>query len=340
MSKSKRNYREPQEIFDKYGADALRWYFFANQPPWTSIRYSERAIKDSIPEFLLRLWNVYSFFVIYANIDGFDPAAAIDRRRRQVGHRATGTAAKFTARCEARANWTAGFSANCIERSATVIERMDAYDNYARLRARSPRLSTRLRNWYVRRSRDRFWSGDKTRPDKLDAYWTLYEMPAHRGAVDRPVRAVPGRDAVAKPGRRVRRPGSESVHLCDYPDRTRRSSTQTLRRMQLLREIASLGRSARMNAKLKVRQPLAKVEVILADDTHRDWLATRCAAAQRTERQTCRVHPDAEKYITYEVLPNFKRLGPRVGKLMPAVKKRWPRPTAASCSPSSKPVEK
>ena len=63
-----------QEIFDKYGADALRWYFFANQPPWTSIRYNEQSIKDSIPEFLLRLWNVYSFFVIYANIDEFDPA--------------------------------------------------------------------------------------------------------------------------------------------------------------------------------------------------------------------------------------------------------------------------
>ena len=76
MAKSKRNYREPNEIFDRYGADALRWYFFANQPPWTSIRYSEQAIKDSIPEFLLRLWNVYSFFVIYANIDGFNPEVA------------------------------------------------------------------------------------------------------------------------------------------------------------------------------------------------------------------------------------------------------------------------
>ena len=77
MSKSKRNYREPNEIFNRYGADALRWYFYSNQPPRTSIRYSEQAIKDCIPEFLLRLWNVYSFFVIYANIDGFDPAVSI-----------------------------------------------------------------------------------------------------------------------------------------------------------------------------------------------------------------------------------------------------------------------
>jgi isoleucyl-tRNA synthetase len=78
MSKSKRNYREPAEIFDKYGADALRWFFLAGQPPWTSIRYSERAIRESVPEFLLRLWNVYSFFVIYARIDGFDPASLLD----------------------------------------------------------------------------------------------------------------------------------------------------------------------------------------------------------------------------------------------------------------------
>ena len=126
MSKSKRNYREPREIFDRYGADALRWYFFSNQPPWTSIRYSEQAIKETIPEFLLRLWNVYSFFVIYANIDGFDPAAEIsgesgfsrnhgtppeaDCRPTDAGSAWPRAAA--TARRGSEASWTAGSSAS------------------------------------------------------------------------------------------------------------------------------------------------------------------------------------------------------------------------------------
>jgi len=102
---------EPQEIFDEYGADALRWYFFSNQPPWNSILFSERTIRDSIPEFLLRLWNVYSFFVIYANIDGFDPAAAI------AGDAGSSTQESFQERRAAgpapgAANWTAGSSAS------------------------------------------------------------------------------------------------------------------------------------------------------------------------------------------------------------------------------------
>ena len=136
MSKSKRNYREPNEIFDRYGADALRWYFFANQPPWTSIRYSEQAIKDSIPEFLLRLWNVYSFFVIYANIDGFDPAAAIagavgPARRRDVLARGQGLPARSAERGELD-RW---ILSELNRTAAAVVERMDAYDNFARLRS-------------------------------------------------------------------------------------------------------------------------------------------------------------------------------------------------------------
>ncbi len=163
MSKSKRNYREPNEIFDRYGADALRWYFFANQPPWTSIRYSEQAIKDCIPEFLLRLWNVYSFFVIYANIDGFDPAAAI----RGAGVRASlrpdvlATATDYRPVAE-RGELDRWILSELNRTAAAVVERMDAYDNFAAC-ARLTEFVDALSNWYVRRSRDRFWSSEKVK---------------------------------------------------------------------------------------------------------------------------------------------------------------------------------
>src|SRR5262249_6035914 len=183
MSKSKRNYREPSEIFDKHGADALRWYFFATQPPWTTIRYSERAIRDSIPEFLLRLWNVYSFFVIYANIDGFDPR--MEARGQGSGVRdqvlsASGLTRADLARSKSyrpikqRRELDRWILSELNRTAAAVVERMDAYDNYTAAQ-KIIEFVDALSNWYVRRSRDRFWAEDKNDPDKIDAYWTLYE---------------------------------------------------------------------------------------------------------------------------------------------------------------------
>ena len=322
MSKSKRNYREPGQIFDRYGADALRWYFFANQPPWSSIRYSEQAIKDSIPEFLLRLWNVYSFFVIYANIDGFDPAALIAG---DVGQLTPAELARADGyRPPAQRSELDRWALSELHRTtAAVTERMDAYDNFAACQ-RLNEFVDALSNWYVRRSRDRYWSGDTQSPEKRDAYWTLYECLLTTAKLIAPftpfLAEAMWRNLAGTFGERA----VESVHLGDYPVSDSGAVDDLLSdRMALLREIASLGRKARMDAKLKVRQPLAKVEVILAQNTHQAWLETHDELL-RDELNVKQVEyaRRATYYISYEVLPNFKRLGPRIGKLMPKIKQQ------------------
>jgi isoleucyl-tRNA synthetase len=324
MSKSKRNYREPGEIFDRYGADALRWYFFANQPPWTSIRYNEQSIKDSIPEFLLRLWNVYSFLVIYANIDGFDPAKSLPGQAGQLAPEDLARAADYRPVAK-RSELDRWILSELARTSAAVVERMDAYDNFNAC-ARITEFVDALSNWYVRRSRSRFWSGEPAAKgsDKLDAYWTLYECLVTTAKLVAPF--VPflsetlWQGLVAEPfGARA----AESVHLCDYPSANSAETDEQLSvRMNLVREIVSLGRSARMNAKLKVRQPLAKVEVILADPTHRAWLEEHNGLV-KDELNVKQVEytQKADQYISYTVLPDLKRLGPRLGKQLPALKK-------------------
>ncbi|MEQ8788578.1 MAG: isoleucine--tRNA ligase [Pirellulaceae bacterium] len=321
MSKSKRNYREPQEIFDRYGADALRWYFFANQAPWNSIIYSERAIKESIPEFLLRLWNVYSFFITYAQMDGFDPAELLAGEAGQLSE-ADLSKAKGYRPVKERAELDRWVLSELNRTCATVVERMDAYDNYPACGALNAFVDG-LSNWYVRRSRSRYWSADRQSQDKLDAYWTLYECllttckmiapftPFLAEAMWRNLAGVFGKRAM------------ESVHLCDFPTGDASVVDAVLsERMELLRDIASLGRSARVDAKLRVRQPLAQVEVVLASDAHQKWLEAHDELL-REELNVKQIDytTQGEQYITYNVVPNFKRLGPRVGKLMPKVKK-------------------
>ncbi|MGD9127567.1 MAG: isoleucine--tRNA ligase, partial [Planctomycetia bacterium] len=311
MSKSKRNYREPNAIFDKYGADALRWYLYANQPPWTSIRYNEQSIKECIPEFLLRLWNCYSFFVIYANIDGFDPAKSF-----------TGSAAGLTPDVlagmdgyrpvEKRAEIDRWVLSELHRATVAVTDAMDAYDNYGAC-SRLSEFVDALSNWYVRSCRDRFWSGEMT-DDKADAYWTLYECLLTTAKLIAPFTPFLAEElwqnlAVAPFEKDV----LESVHLCDFPAGDPAVIDEELsEQMALAREIVSLGRSARMGAKLKVRQPLAKVEMILADAKHADWLMRHeSLICDELNVKSAEIAKDPEQYISYTVLPDLKKLGPK-----------------------------
>ena len=319
MSKSLRNYRSPQEIFDKHGADALRWYLFANQPPWNSILYSERAIKDSIPEFILRLWNVFSFFTIYAEIDGFvgpsDIAVGLDQLN-SAEFAKSPTYRPIEKRSELDRWMMSELAAACND----VVERMDRYDSYGACQTLNA-LVDALSNWYVRRSRSRYWAADKRAPEKLDAYWTLYESLVVISKLIAPFtpfiaevlwRNLKGELADVR----------ESVHLCDFPDGGFATTDPVLnQRMSLLREIASLGRSARMEAKRKVRQTLSRVEVTLADEQHIDWLKKHDDIV-RAEINVKEIHyaSGASPFVEYSVQPNFRKLGPRVGPLLPKLK--------------------
>ncbi|MFT5300261.1 MAG: isoleucyl-tRNA synthetase [Mariniblastus sp.] len=329
MSKSLRNYRAPNEIFDQYGADALRWFFFAKQPPWTSIQYSERQIKESIPEFLLRLWNVYNgFFIQYANLDGFSPASLTNPGDLSSENLQDGDGYRPVDERSELDRWVLSELHQTLDE---VIKSMDAYDNYGAC-CRITAFVDALSNWYVRRSRDRFWSKEKQSPEKLDAYWTLYECLTTTAKMVAPFVPFMSETIWQNLSSVFGDQATKSVHLCDYPTADAGMIDENLsRRMGLLREIASSGLSARMHAKLKVRQPLSGVTVILNDPVDQEWLETH-GELLKTELNVLDVTytTDAGDYVTYQIVPNFKRLGPRVGKLMPKLKKAFAAADGAS----------
>ncbi|MCF0233927.1 MAG: class I tRNA ligase family protein, partial [Thermoguttaceae bacterium] len=325
MSKSLKNYRPPKDIFDKYGADALRWYFFANQAPWNSIVYSENAIKDSVPEFLIRLWNVVTFFNVYQKIDGFDPAKLVDLKAAQA---AGGTLTPdvlatapnyrpFAERAELD-RWILS------ELNATVKytdERLAAYDHFAAC-AKLTEFVDSLSNWYVRRSRDRFWSGEEG-ASKADAYWTLYESLLTLAKLIAPFTPFIAERIWLQLTDGFGDAALESVHLCDYPTADESAIDEGLSaRMAQVREIVSLGRNARMGAKLKVRQPLAAIEVVLSDAASRDEVAAYVdLVKEELNVKAVNFIERADKYVSFAIVPDFKKLGPKLGKQLPLVKK-------------------
>jgi isoleucyl-tRNA synthetase len=320
MSKKLRNYREPGEIFDKYGADALRWFFFAGQPPWTAIRYREQTIKESIPEFLLRLWNVASFLTIYAEIDAFDPTQASDADE-QLTPESLASASTYrdaSQRSEID-RWILSELSRTIE---TVSDRMDAFDNYSACQAINS-LVDGLSNWYVRRSRDRFWASDTDSQDKLDAYWTLYETLLEVTKLIAPFVPFLAETFWQRLTESFSGAVLKSVHLCDYPTPIMgRVDDDLSDSMKLLREIVSLGRAARAESKLRVRLPLSRVEVVLSDDSEIAWLKKHDELVrEELNVKAVEYTTDGDQYVQYTVVPNFKRLGPKVGRQVPAVKK-------------------
>ncbi|MCA9243163.1 MAG: class I tRNA ligase family protein [Phycisphaerales bacterium] len=311
MSKRTKNYKEPSYVFDAYGADAMRWYFFSAQTPWTSVRFQEAAIRDAQREFLVRLYNVFSFFTIYANIDGFSAPGG-----RGAGWRDPSLRSELD-------RWITSELHRTIR---DVRESMDGFENYPSAQRLNDFVDA-LSNWYVRRSRDRFWQADRD-VDKWDAYNTLYESLVALSRLIAPFTPFfaelmhqhlcrPQAFASDAPGTKL------SVHLCDYPEANDALIDEALAaEMDLVRDIVSLGRAARTQAKLKVRQPLERVEIALARHEHEEWLQSHAPLiAEELNVRNVEFAMEADEYVRYEVKPNFRALGPKFGKQAPAVGK-------------------
>jgi isoleucyl-tRNA synthetase len=278
--------------FQPPGADAFRWLFYASSPPWTNTRLSLRAIREGQREFHLRLGNVFQFFSIYANISQFDPEAPRPRSAHLLDR------------------WVRSEAAALVE---SVTAHLDGWRAYEAARALSAFVDG-LSNWYVRRSRARFWGEGADTAAALGTLYDVLVVLSRLMAPFVPFMAEAMHQRLGRPG------GAESVHLCDWPSAAAEDRDDALvADMALVREVVSLGLSARKAVGVRVRQPLRAAELILADATAAARLEPLLGLVQ-DELNVRAVHPStaAERFVTFTVKANFARLGKRLGKDMKA----------------------
>ena len=312
MSKSKGNVVEPWDVISAHGADAFRWYYLTAQQPWSGYRFSVDTVGESVRQFLLTLWNTYSFWVLYANAENLGPA---DFPYPHRGRHFNRIAEEMTTAARRR-TWIGGRSRSCSRLSATVRERMDEFDCTAAGRAIAEYVEE-LSNWYVRLSRRRFWDGDRA------AFATLRHCLLEIAALLAPFTPfladeihlnLAGGEAEELGGQ------PDSVHLRDFPEVDAALADPELEAaMEAVRLTVELGRAARAQAKAKVRQPLRRA-VIVANDAEREAISARAdlVTAELNVKELDFVSEEAD-LVSYAVKPNYRSLGPRFGKRMPQV---------------------
>jgi isoleucyl-tRNA synthetase len=301
MSKSKGNVVEPWDVLNTYGADCLRWYMYTAGPPGEPRRFSLELVGQAYRSFWLTLWNTYSFFVTYAALDEFDPAAVdVPYEDRSALDR-----------------WALS------ELHSLVRNVTEAFENYDVPGATRPIVDfiDTLSNWYLRRSRRRFWKSESD-TDKQSAYLTLYEclvtvskllaptMPFIAEAIYRNLVTTIDQDA------------PESVHLASWPEYDESLIDQQLMdEMQTVMRLVSLGHSARNSAQIKVRQPLAGVTFSLPAAQAETVRSYAALIADELNVKAVGILDEPGEVVTYNLNPLPKVLGPRFGKDFPAIQK-------------------
>ncbi|MEE8556681.1 MAG: class I tRNA ligase family protein, partial [Myxococcota bacterium] len=302
LSKSKRNYEDPMDQMQKHGADAVRWSLYVSSVPGQSTRLFPGAAVEAVRDFQLKLWNVYSFFVTYARIDGWDSA-------------------KTAPAGGERPDMDRWILAELDATAREVRDLLEAYRSHPAAR-RIASFVEALSNWYVRRSRSRFWAESDTE-DKRAAFATLYETLVELSSLIAPFVPFISETIYQNLVRGHDDESPRSVHLTPYPTGLDLRRDESLREdMNRVRDIVALGQRVRASHQLKVRQPLAEAIVVVADRKEREGTA-RFESAIREELNVHAVTftEERERYVEVTLVPNFRALGPRLGKRLPLVKK-------------------
>ena len=298
MSKSKGNAVDPMDALRKHGADAIRWYFYENSAPWLPNRYHDGAVQEGQRKFMGTLWNTYAFYVLYANIDDFNPLDhALDYEKLAVMDK-----------------WI-------LSRLNTMVKAVD--ENLAAYKVTEAAKALQsfvdeLSNWYVRRSRERFWAKGEGE-DKVNAYMTLYTALVTTAKAAAPMIPFMTEAIYQNIVCSIDKEAPESIHLCDFPAVHEEYIDASLEdNMEIVLEVVTLGRAARNAANIKNRQPVARM-FIKAEHTLPEFFVEIIEDELNVKAVTFR--DDMSDFLSYHVKPNFRVLGAKVGKQMNAVKK-------------------
>ena len=297
MSKSKGNAVDPFDALNKYGADAIRWYFYINSAPWLPNRFHGKAVVEGQRKFMSTLWNTYAFFVLYANIDNFD-------------------ATKYTLDYDKLPVMDKWLLSKLNTMVKTVDEDLGSYKIPEAARALQEFVDD-MSNWYVRRSRERFWAKGMEQ-DKINAYMTLYTALVTVAKAAAPMIPFMTEDIYQNLVRSIDADAPESIHLCDYPEVNEAWIDKDLEaNMEELLEIVVLGRACRNTANIKNRQPIGTMYV--KAEKAMDKFYTDIIADELNVKEV-KFADDVESFISYSFKPQLRTVGPKYGKLLNGIR--------------------
>ena len=297
MSKSKGNAVDPFDALNKYGADAIRWYFYINSAPWLPNRFHGKAVVEGQRKFMSTLWNTYAFFVLYANIDNFD-------------------ATKYTLDYDKLPVMDKWLLSKLNTMVKTVDEDLGSYKIPEAARALQEFVDD-MSNWYVRRSRERFWAKGMEQ-DKINAYMTLYTALVTVAKAAAPMIPFMTEDIYQNLVRSIDANAPESIHLCDYPKVNEAWIDKDLEaNMEELLEIVVLGRACRNTANIKNRQPIGTMYV--KAEKAMDKFYTDIIADELNVKEV-KFADDVESFISYSFKPQLRTVGPKYGKLLNGIR--------------------